>query len=216
MTFVQSNTTLWYMLIKVCGMRDAHNISEVDSIGVEMIGFIKYPKSSRYVGKDFMVPSSTKALKVGVFVNATQEEIDSSIAKDEFDVYQLHGTESPEQCQRLREEGKQVIKALSVSNDLPDYEKYEGVVDYLLFDTKTTKHGGSGLKFDWSCIKEYQGQSPIILSGGITKTDAREIMRLSESNTAVVGVDLNSRFELSPALKNTDDIRQFKTELHEN
>lgn len=200
------------MIVKVCGMREAENITSVASLGIDMMGFIFYEKSARYVGE--AAPSSPDGLsRVGVFVNSSFDHIMQQVATSSLDVVQLHGSESAKLCQELKEQGIKVIKALSISNseDIELSEKYHDRVDYLLFDTKCSGHGGSGKRFDWSLLDHYQGTTPFLLSGGIDKTMAREIRSITHS--ALVGVDLNSRFEVSPAIKDIERLREFITEL---
>ncbi len=201
------------MLIKVCGMRDPQNASQVGALsGLSMMGFIFYPPSPRFVG-DATPQTPAGIQRVGVFVNASTEEIMERVARHSLDVVQLHGSESVAQCEALRSEGVEVIKAISVSDrdDVARAAEYEGSVDYLLFDTKCKDYGGSGVRFDWSILDEYRGKTPFLLSGGIDESVAADIATLSHA--AFAGVDLNSRFELSPAQKDVERIANFIDEI---
>ncbi len=201
------------MLIKVCGMRDPQNVAEVGALsGLSMMGFIFYAPSPRFVGESTpLTPEGVK--RVGVFVNASTEEIMERVERHSLDVVQLHGSESVAQCEELRAKGLEVFKAISVADraDVEVATKYDGVVDYLLFDTKCKGHGGSGVRFDWSVLDGYCGETPFLLSGGIDESVAADILALSHK--AFAGVDLNSRFELSPAQKDVERLGKFMEEI---
>ncbi|WP_321426568.1 phosphoribosylanthranilate isomerase [uncultured Bacteroides sp.] len=200
------------MLIKVCGMRDAENIRQVESLGVDLIGLIFYPKSSRFV----VCPPSYlpgKAKRVGVFVNEDQETVLTLHSQFLLNFIQLHGTESPEYCVSLRGKGLNLIKAFSVSApaDLEATEKYEGLCSYFLFDTKCEGHGGSGKQFDWSVLSHYHGKTPFLLSGGISPKSVKELKAFHHERFA--GVDLNSCFETAPGMKDVEKLSRFINEL---
>lgn len=196
-----------YALIKVCGMREAENIRAVEQLGADWMGFIFWPKSSRYVaGLPAYLP--THAKRVGVFVDADTEDVLQHVSDYGLDLVQLHGHESSEYVKKLR--GKAgIIKAISVSSreDIAAYKAYDGLVDYFLFDTKCKTVGGSGEHFDWTVLDGYDGQTPFLLSGGIGPDDAERLQ--SFQHPRCIGIDLNSRFELSPALKNTTTLQAF-------
>ena len=197
-------------LIKVCGMRDAENIREVEALGIDLMGFIFWPKSSRYVSE---CPSylPKKCKRVGVFVNEDIEQVKHIAADYALDYIQLHGSESPGYVQQLHD--WQVIKAISVSSrdDIATFKDYEGLVDYFLFDTKCTCMGGSGQQFDWSVLDSYDGNTPFLLSGGIGPDDAERVKAFHHGKC--IGIDLNSKFELSPALKDINKLQEFIKEL---
>jgi len=195
--------------IKICGMRDSDNIKEVLKLSPDYLGFIFYPKSPRYVSEypaiDF--PSSVK--KVGVFVNASEREIREKIISFGLDVLQLHGDESPELCHILKQSGAEIIKVFRVDENF-DFElprKYEDFVDYFLFDTATKEYGGSGKKFDWRLLKDYNNFRPIFLSGGIGPDDAASIFEIEGLN--IKAIDINSCFEIEPALKDIEKLKNF-------
>ena len=205
------------MIIKVCGMRDAENIREVDALGINLMGFIFWPKSSRFVSeRPAYLPSKVK--RVGVFVDEDIETIRRIADEYALDYIQLHGHESPNYITQLTSHlspltSIKIIKAISVSgrDDITTYKTYEGLVDYFLFDTKCPSVGGSGQQFDWSVLSAYNGETPYLLSGGIGPDDAECLTsHLSPLNSKLcVGIDLNSRFEIAPGLKDIDKLKEF-------
>lgn len=203
-------------MIKVCGMRDAENIREVEALGIDLMGFIFWPKSSRYVAeRPTYLP--TKCKRVGVFVDEDIEQVKRIADEYALDFIQLHGHENPDYCAQLK--GMHLIKAISVSgrDDIATYKAYEGLVDYFLFDTKCPSVGGSGQQFDWSVLSAYDGDTPFLLSGGIGPHDAPRLRQAFALDgfpvEKCVGIDLNSRFELSPGLKDVNKLKEFIKEL---
>lgn len=198
------------MMIKVCGMRDAENIREVEALGIDLMGFIFWPKSSRYVSErpDYL---PRQAKRVGVFVDEDTETIKKMADDYALDFIQLHGHESPEQISHLSflRPHLSVIKAFSIATaeDLAQVSAYEGQVDYFLFDTKGPSVGGNGTQFDWQVLTHYHGQTPFLLSGGIGPEDAERIRAFHHPQC--IGIDLNSRFELSPGLKDVNKLKTF-------
>ena len=194
------------MMIKVCGMRDAENIREVEALGIDLMGFIFWPKSSRYVSErpDYL---PRQAKRVGVFVDEDTETIKKMADDYALDFIQLHGHESPEQISHLSH--LSIIKAFSIATaeDLAQVSAYEGQVDYFLFDTKGPSVGGNGTQFDWQVLAHYHEQTPFLLSGGIGPEDAERIRAFHHPQC--IGIDLNSRFELSPGLKDVNKLKTF-------
>ena len=201
-------------MIKVCGMRDAENIREVEALGIDWMGMIFWPKSSRYVSeRPAYLPASCK--RVGVFVNEDAETI-KRIAEDyALDYIQLHGSESPDYIHALRVDGgfAAVIKAFNIATtgDLEATKPYEDIADYFLFDTKAQLPGGSGQQFDWSVLADYHGETPFLLSGGIGPDDAERVKAFNHPKCA--GFDLNSKFEVVPALKDVNILKEFIKEI---
>ena len=199
--------------VKVCGMRDPLNIKEITEAKPDFIGFIFYQGSTRYVGdkpeiKLFQsVPPWIK--KVGVFFNEeNQRIIDLSIYAG-LDMIQLHGNESPLSCIGLKSLGFTVIKSFNIENDF-GFEfllPYMQSCDYFLFDTKSDRPGGSGRKFNWEKLEEYSFEKPFFLSGGIAHEDAEIIKMIS--NRGLFGVDVNSRFESAPGIKDGKLVKTF-------
>ena len=202
------------MIVKVCGMRDGDNIREVEQLSIDWMGFIFYPKSSRHVSE---VPAylPTKCKRVGVFVDASTDEIIKKIHDFSLDAIQLHGNESPEQISHLLSLTSQlsIIKAFNIATaeDLKSTASYTGLADYFLFDTKGQSVGGNGEKFDWSVLSNYEGDTPFLLSGGIGPDDAARVS--SFRHPKCVGIDLNSKFESSPAFKDVTTLSRFLNEI---
>ena len=196
--------------IKVCGMKFTQNREEVEKLPIDFLGFIFYPKSKRFVGKG-AEPGLFNAAKtkVGVFVDENAFEILGLAKNFGFEFVQLHGKENPKTCQLLRNQGVKVIKAFNL-NESFKFEKlqeYETAVDYFLFDTKTDLPGGSGKKFNWQILKNYTGNVPFFLSGGINPDDAEKIKQLEHPQ--LFGIDLNSGFEDEPGVKNIEKLTEF-------
>ncbi len=201
-------------MIKVCGMREADNIREVEALGIDLMGLIFWPKSKRYVAeRPQYLPTQVK--KVGVFVDASLEDIRQHIQDYQLDIIQLHGHETPDFIAQLSIFNFQfsIIKAFNIATaeDLAQTKPYEGIVDYFLFDTKAQLPGGSGEQFDWSVLSHYEGTTPFLLSGGIGPDDAERIK--SFHHPRCIGIDLNSRFEIAPGLKDVNQLKDFISNL---
>ena len=201
------------MIRKVCGMREAGNIREVEALGIDWMGFIFWAHSARNVSlKPDYLPSRCK--RVGVFVNAPMAFIREKVREFGLDILQLHGGENADFIRQLRSElpSLTLVKALNVAReeDLEQSKRYEGLCDYFLFDTKAEKIGGNGKAFDWDILHNYKGNTPFLLSGGIGPDDKERLRAFHHPQMA--GIDLNSRFEIRPAVK---DIHLLKSFLHE-
>lgn len=196
------------MIVKVCGMRNPQNIRDIEAAGADWIGFICYDRSPRYVSG---VPSylPTHAQRVGIFVNASFDEICQRAQQLQLNYIQLHGNESPEFCTTLRYKRLGVIKVFSLHTvtDLIQTEAYEGCCDYYLFDTPCLEYGGSGRQFDWSLLSHYRGQTPFLLSGGLRPDSLNALYQFRHPQWA--GIDLNSGFETAPAMKEASLLRSF-------
>lgn len=197
-------------------MREAENIRAVGRLDMDWMGFIFYPESPRYVpGEEAYTTAIDQCpkKKVGVFVNAGVEEILRKAALLHLDYVQLHGNESPGQCEALQAQGYSVIKAFSVATaaDLERTAVYESHAGYFLFDTKCPGYGGSGQRFDWSALEAYQGNTPFLLSGGIRPESIRDVRRFRHPQ--MMGIDLNSGFEVAPAWKDAAALERFINEL---
>lgn len=199
-------------LIKVCGMCQAENIRDVDQLSVDLIGFIFYPKSPRYV-YELPVYLPTHARRVGVFVNEDKQTVHTLADRFALDYIQLHGNESPDYCRTLHASGAKLIKAFSIARakDLQSVHEYEDSCDYFLFDTKCEQFGGSGNQFDWNLLHAYSGNTPFLLSGGINSYSVKALKEFH--HPCLAGYDLNSRFELKPGMKDTERIAEFLREL---
>jgi phosphoribosylanthranilate isomerase len=209
----QAGKTRAPLLRKVCGMRERENILAMLELKPDFLGFIFYPPSSRFVGQELdeallrLLPAQTK--KVGVFVNAEEEQIKAEVEKYELQAVQLHGEESPDMCRKLKDQGLTVFKAFAIDDDF-DFDvlkPFEGSCDYFLFDTKGPQYGGNGRAFNWEVLQRYSGTTPFFLSGGIGPEHAEQIGQLDLP--ALRGLDLNSRFETAPALKDVTQVASF-------
>lgn len=203
------------MMIKVCGMRDAENIRKVERLGIDMMGFICWERSPRYVSE---VPAYLpQCERIGVFVNQSLDEIQKQMEAFEFSYIQLHGSESAEFCQAVREKtGCKVIKAICISSeaDLALAGQYEGFVDLLLFDTKCTNFGGSGKQFNWDILRDYRNALPFLLSGGIGPEDTERLRQFHHPKC--LGFDINSRFEVEPGIKDIEAIKNFISSIRQH
>ena len=206
------------MIVKVCGMREAENIRAVEALGVDWMGFIFWEHSSRCVSqRPAYLP--TRAKRVGVFVDESLDVVCQHVEAFGLDVVQLHGSESPTYLRDLRSSCDArllIVKAFSIAtrDDLLQTSLYEGLADYFLFDTKAQLVGGNGRKFDWTVLAHYDGSTPFLLSGGIGPDDASRLSAFSHPRLA--GIDLNSRFETAPALKNVELLKQFLYDIQQN
>jgi phosphoribosylanthranilate isomerase len=229
------------MQLKICGLKHPVNVHQLLTLEPDYIGFIFYKKSPRYVGEvddlAWVRELSGPTEKVGVFVNEAVEMMENTAEAFRLQVVQLHGEESPEACKTLKMSGLEVWKAFGVDEDF-DFEKttaYADCCDKFLFDTKGKNRGGNGVAFDWALLKHYKGDTPFVLSGGIgplpltpkgepTDFQLSELQKLWGSDNSVsVGsplgarvlsvLDINSRFEIEPGLKDVELIKKFKHEL---
>jgi phosphoribosylanthranilate isomerase len=197
---------------KVCGMREANNISEVAVLQPDYMGFIMWAGSKRHCSKPQHVPEGIT--KVGVFVNAAVGEIEDAIENHKLGAVQLHGNESPVLCRELQ--GKaQVIKAFGVDEAFDFYTllDYLPYCDFFLFDTKGPMPGGNGTTFDWSFLEKYPFDLPFFISGGIGLAEIDEINELRNTDLPVYAIDINSKFETAPALKDAEQLKKFKEKL---
>lgn len=192
------------MNIKICGMREHENISEVAGLRPEYMGFIFYPASKRYVGDEFVMPAGLGIIKkAGVFVNAGYDEIARKIDRHGLNAVQLHGDENPGLCSRLQQQGTEVIKAFGVDAgfDFNRTEEYLGAVSLFLFDTRTPGYGGSGKPFDHALLEKYPWDKPYFISGGINPANVEQAAAWPDKR--LYGLDLNSGFEQKPGEKNS-------------
>lgn len=188
-------------------MRDSENIRAIEQTKADLMGFIFHPKSPRFVASlpEYM-PKKQK--RVGVFVNASLEQILAKAQKFSLEYIQLHGDEPPAFCSELKNRGLKVIRAQRIANtdDIIRAESYN-MADLMIFDTKTELYGGSGKKFNWQLLENYKGCVPFLLSGGIRSDTFEEIKAFFHPQFA--GIDLNSGFEISLALKDVGKLNNF-------
>ncbi|MBF4986095.1 phosphoribosylanthranilate isomerase [Nonlabens mediterrranea] len=210
------------MMIKVCGMRDIENINQLQELDIDFMGIIRYSKSKRYVDdlqKEKVAQQTMNKGTVGVYVNETLENILQDFIPLQLDVIQLHGNEDPAFAKALLEIDIKIFKAFQVTEEfnfdsLKEWEalatQYVGKL-FFLFDTATPNYGGSGKKFNWSILDSYKGEVPFLLSGGISEKDADAIKELKHK--MFLGVDLNSKFETEPGVKDIEMIKTFIEKL---
>lgn len=210
------------MRIKVCGMTSTEQVMQLDSFGVEFAGFIFYPKSPRYVFRHLSRPEIKKIKgqhinKVGVFVNAPVEELLQTVDECGLHLVQLHGDETPKYCEKVADYVG-VIKAFRLREDdqvLWKVKDYQEIADMFLFDTDGMGYGGTGKKFNWSMLKGLNIGKPFFLSGGIGPDDIEELAAFAKDPVAknLFSIDVNSKFETIPGLKDMQAVEKFVKEI---
>ena len=193
-------------------MKFSENINEIASLQPDYLGFIFYEKSPRNFENN--IPNINKSIqKIGVFVNASVEEIQEKVKQYELDFVQLHGDENPEFCHLLQQNKFKVIKAFNIDNqfNFSTLSNYNNNCDSFLFDTKGTNYGGNGITFDWSVLENYHLNKPYFLSGGIGIENIEEVKSFLTKEYAknCIAIDCNSKLEISPGLKSTEKTKQF-------
>jgi len=210
------------MRIKVCGMTSTEQVMQLDEMGVEFAGFIFYPKSPRYVYK-FMPRPEIKKIKgkginkVGVFVNAPVEEVLQTVDDCGLYIVQLHGDETPKYCEKIADYVT-VVKAFRLREDdnvLWKVKDYQDVADMFLFDTEGAGYGGTGRKFDWKMLHDLAIRKPFFLSGGIDPDDTDRLREFAKDPVAkdLFSIDVNSKFEVAPGVKDMHKLKDFVTSI---
>jgi phosphoribosylanthranilate isomerase len=201
------------MKVKVCGMREKHNIEAIARLKPDYMGFIFYTGSPRFVGTQ-LIPETIYALSpeirpVGVFVNEELYYVNQLAQKYGFEYIQLHGLEKPDYCKTLKDKGLKIIKAFHLHDnfDFSSLIPYKPVCDFFLFDNKGETYGGTGEHFGWDILKYYDNEVPVFLSGGISLNDLEDIKNLKNHN--IHAVDVNSRFELEPGIKDISKVKKL-------
>ncbi len=204
-------------------MKYEKNISKVAQLQPDYLGFIFYENSSRFFnGTIPQLPESIK--KIGVFVNASIDDIFEKVAAYNLQAVQLHGDESPEFCSKLKrhyeesnDDSIEIIKVFTIKNrfDFSVLQLYESVCDYYLFDTKGKLPGGNGYTFNWEILKNYPSIKPYFLSGGIGLDEIKMIKELLQKPESqyCYAIDVNSKFEIEPGLKDVEKLKEFKSQL---
>ncbi|MEO0470196.1 MAG: phosphoribosylanthranilate isomerase [Bacteroidota bacterium] len=205
------------MKLKVCGMRNQDNRTELLRLKPDYMGMIFYEKSSRHaegaLSEDFL-QEMEDVKKTGVFVNALAGYVLDKVKRYQLHAVQLHGQESPDFCALMKGHNLEVIKVFSVGNgfDFNLLKPYEEVVDYFLFDTKGKHPGGNGVVFNWDILQNYPSERPFFLSGGISVGHVNRLKAFSHPK--LYAIDINSRFEIEPALKDISLIQQLQNQLN--
>lgn len=202
--------------IKVCGMKYPENIEALCELDVQFIGFIFAGASPRFVGREpdpelFRIPAG-RLRRVGVFVDAPQAEVLHQLESDRIDLVQLHGRESRDYCTTLRRQGVEVIRMVDPWS-IADPCLWKDHADHLLLDSAGQGKGGSGKKFDWALLERFRCKLPFFLSGGVGPGDASELKSIE--NERLKGLDLNSRFELAPGMKDLNEIEVFVKQIRD-
>lgn len=216
-------------------MREPQNINDVAALDIDIIGLIFVPDTPRYVAPVStlagIIPDlpafNTNDMKgkvrlAGVFIDGMPQNIVTAVYNYNLDIVQLHGHETPTMIENLKRtlvpdivKNIKIVKTINVSSadDLKKCEKYEGIVDYFLFDSKSAAGGGSGHKFEWKTLENYSGKTPFLLSGGIKPDDTEAICAFQHPMFA--GIDLNSGFETKPGVKDVDKLRTFVEQIRQ-
>ncbi|MFZ9588571.1 MAG: phosphoribosylanthranilate isomerase [Chitinophagaceae bacterium] len=208
------------MELKVCGITQLDQLLALQAMGVDYAGLIFYEGSPRFVGAHHFSPSVLKqndiAIKrIGVFVNASEDEILQAVDDWQLEMVQLHGEESPVFCEKISNHVK-TIKAFRVNEEESLAYKvapYQNAVEYFLFDAMGKQYGGTGNKFDWKVIAEAKIDKPYFLSGGLGPDDVDSIQAFVQTNSNCFAIDVNSRFEVKPGVKNLEIVRNFTESL---
>ena len=204
------------MKLKICGMKYQENILDVAALSPDYMGFIFYENSPRSI--DTYIPVIPKSIKkVGVFVNESLENVKKKAAQYNLNTVQLHGHEAPEFCRELKSKGLEIIKVFSIRNEF-DFSRlsgYEPFIDFFLFDTKGPNPGGNGFCFNWSVMQEYNSNKPYVLGGGIGVEELESLKKFKNSTAAkqCYAIDINSKFELKPGLKDGIKLKNFIQQL---
>ncbi len=199
--------------IKVCGMKDPLQIKTLSAYDIQYIGLVFHPTSPRYVSELLDPSLFGEKKKTGVFVNASIEQIMFTQSRYMLDAVQLHGDETPEICATIQSRGIEVIRAFSIDRHF-DFNRvldFDGYADRFIFDARGDAPGGNGVRFDWDQLKNYEGGTPFLLSGGIRYEHMDEIRYFN--HPACIGIDINSRFEYAPGKKDLLLIKKFVDEL---
>lgn len=207
--------------IKVCGMTQLKQMHQLAEMDVQFAGLIFYHKSPRFVMRHLkgyeVKKAKLKVFKIGVFVNASYDEVMNHVDNFGLDMVQLHGNETPYYCSKLSNYIS-VIKAFRITEaDQIDWKTkdFYSDTDMYMFDTEGEGYGGTGKKFNWDKLKNLNINKPFFLSGGIDGTDHMSIKEFTREAVAkdLFAVDINSKFEISPGVKDIDKVRKFVKDL---
>ena len=205
--------------LKICGMKYPENIVEISALHPDYLGFIFWGKSIRNMDIDSIPKIQPSIKKVGVFVDASIDEIIAKVNLFQLDIIQLHGNETIAFCKELKKLNIEIIKVFSINNffDFSILKDFIPQIDYFLFDTKGKLPGGNGITFNWKILENYPYEKPFFLSGGIGKTEVDAIKDFFQTEVAkkCIAIDVNSRFETKPAYKSEIKLRKFKKLLCE-
>ncbi|TDH27848.1 phosphoribosylanthranilate isomerase [Segetibacter sp. 3557_3] len=207
--------------MKVCGMTSLDQLHELGDMGVQFAGMIFYHKSPRFVMRHLkgyeVKKAKLKVFKIGVFVNASYDEIMNHVDNFGLDMVQLHGDETPRFCETVSNYVA-VIKAFRLTDD--DHiawkiRNYMDVADMFMFDTEGSGYGGTGKKFNWNVLRGERIDKPFFLSGGIQPDDGINLKEFARESVAkdLFAVDINSRFEVAPGVKDMQLVKSFASTI---
>jgi phosphoribosylanthranilate isomerase len=206
------------MKLKVCGLTSAAQLEEAYALGVDYAGLVLYDKSPRsalpFLEKDAAAIKASGIAKVGVFVNEDCDRIFELAEMLDLTAIQLHGDETPAFCEKLRDRVN-IIKAFQVEPGMNIDElvkPYNDVCNYFLFDTKSDQRGGSGIQFDWNQLEKALVDKLFFISGGIGPDDMEKFRDFY--HPFHYGIDINSRFEISPGVKDMQLVAKFLSDLN--
>ena len=204
--------------LKICGMKEIENIKEISALNPDYLGFIFWEKSKRNMTLDSIPELLETTKKVGVFVNQSTEVILAKAQKYDLQAIQLHGQESVAFCTELKNsllKDVEIIKVFSILDtfDFEVLKPFEAVCDYFLFDTKGKLPGGNGTTFDWKVLEKYPSSKPFFLSGGIGLEEIDLTKEILTTNLPIHALDLNSKFESEPGLKDKTILKKFQLNL---
>lgn len=198
--------------IKICGMREAENMRKVVALEPDFFGLIFYPKSPRFVSIEQAekLPEFQNVRRVGVFVDESLEKITEIAERANLSFVQLHGGETMRFCESLKKQNLQIVKVFKVDEnfDGEQLKEFEAICDYFLFDTKTSRHGGSGHAFDWRILRRFSINKPFFLGGGIGVENAAKSIQACQ-NLPLFALDINSRAEIAPGVKSPEIISEI-------
>jgi phosphoribosylanthranilate isomerase len=208
------------MKVKVCGITTVNQLKELEMMDVDFAGLIFHKPSPRYVLNEIKSPYSIKneninIKKVGVFVNESINTVIDTAKEWELDMVQLHGDETPEFCKEIKSVVK-TTKAFRIgdSSSFANINAYSDVVDCFLFDTLGERYGGTGKQFDWNLLTSTEINKPFFLSGGIGSDDVDKIDEICNRTTSLFALDLNSKFEITPGIKDMDKLSVFLSSIY--
>jgi len=203
------------MKVKVCGITTVNQLKELEMMDVDFAGLIFHKPSPRYVLNEIKSPYSIKneninIKKVGVFVNESINTVIDTAKEWELDMVQLHGDESPAFCKEIKSLFK-TTKAFRVGASIgfSEIDSYKIVVDHFLFDTLGERYGGTGIQFEWDLLSAIEINHSFFLSGGIGSDDVDKINEFCKRTTSLYALDLNSKFEIAPGIKDMERLSMF-------
>ncbi len=203
------------MKIKICGITNLDDALAAVEAGADMLGYNFYPRSKRYLSveactqiQEELHQHGARMISVGVFVNASVEDIIATMEACDLDLAQLHGDEPPALLESLGERVFKAIRPQSAEEALAAIQQYphrEKPPALLIDAYHPSEYGGSGQTGDWNLACELASRIPVLLAGGLTP----ENVRVAIEQVQPWGVDVASGIESSPGIKDHARVRQF-------